>query len=871
MTDDREYNPYDDVDRIEPDDDVEVYALEDEQSLTSQKRQYDILFYALLAGAGLVLLAIIYLLIRQFTGGGNAVAPTPTPGDNSWQLVQARGTLVVGTSLDYPPFGFRDAQFQPDGFDIALIREIANRLGLRVEINDMAFDGLGGALSIGQIDTAIAAISVTPEREQSVDFTNIYFVSEDGVLAAAQSPISSITTVQQMAGQRVGVQRGSVYETRLQRNLVDTGLTPATNIFLYETADAAVRDLREGRLDLVVLDAQVAETALATGGIKLVGRGLNQQRLAIAVPNGADSLREQLNAALTALQNEGRVAQLIQQYMNVPPDQIVTPPAPTATPQAPPTATPLPAFTPTPEPCVNGMRFVADLNYPDQNMTAPPPVAPGQPFSKGWRIQNTGTCTWDPSYRLIFVSGNVPGASMGGQPTPVQGLVGPNQTYDIFVNLVAPLTPGVYQGVWQMTAGDNVPFGDRIWVGITVPAAPTPTPLPTQTPSPSINFTADPTNIQQGQCTIFRWTVTNSIATYFYAQGQDWRTQPVPPQGSRQECPQATTVYFLRVVSPSGGVEERQITINVTAAPNAPTINQFVANPPQITFGQCINLQWNVTGNITRITVSGNGRPLWDGAPSSATFQDCPAVIGTVQYSLVAQGPGGTSQAQEYVNVVNVSTATPVPTAAPNNPVIDSFSVIPSQIVAGDCVQINWTTSGGTWLVRLLRNNVLVLDNAGLSGSAQDCLPNPGTITYQLVASTAGGQSTTAQESVLVTAITVPNPLAGNSYNLVAINGQPLLLNTVISTSFGFDGTLNGSGGCNSYNGRYVVENNNISITGINSSGRVCTEPPGVTEQEQAFFSALNFARTFETPDGATMILRDATGQEILRYATAQP
>jgi polar amino acid transport system substrate-binding protein len=878
MTDDRDdYVPYDiedSDDTIEavPDDasdDVEVYSLEDEEDLTSKKRQMDILFFSLLAGAALVLAAIVYLLIQQFSGGGTT-PPPPTAGDGSWERVRERGTLIVGTSLDYPPFGFRNAQFQPDGFDIALIREMANRLGLSVEITDMAFDGLGGALSIGQIDAAIAAISVTPEREQFVDFSNIYFVSEDAILANDQSPLSSITTVQQMAGQRVGVQRGSVYETWLTRNLVDTGLTPSNLIFLYETADAAVRDLREGRLDLVVMDRQPADIAAAQGGLKIIGQSLNQQRLAIAVPNGADSLREQLNGALIQLQNEGRVAQLVQQFMNLPPEQIIPPPLPTATPVVPPTATPLPIVSPTPVPCVNGMQFVADLNLPDQNMTAPPPVPPGQPFSKGWRIRNTGTCTWDPSFRLIFVSGNVPGASMGGQPTPVQGQVAPGQTYDIFVNLVAPLQPGVYQGVWQMTAGNNVPFGDRIWVGVTVPAPATPTPAPTQTPSPSINFTVDSTNIQQGQCTTFRWTVTNSAAVFFYAQGQDWRTQPVPAVGTRQECPQSTTTYFLRVQNLNGTVEERQITVNVTAAPNAPTINQFVANPPQITFGQCVNLQWNVTGDITRIIISGNGRPLWEGAPSSATFQDCPAVIGTVGYTLQAQGPGGTSQAQEYVNVVDVSTATPAPTPPPANPVIDSFSVSPAQVAAGGCVQIAWSTSGATWVVRLLRNNVLVLDNAGLSGSAQDCLPNPGNITYQLVASTSGGQSTTAQQDVLVTAVTVPNPLAGKTYNLLNLNGQPVAPNTQVNTTFNFDGTVAGSGGCNSYSGRYVVENNAISITGLTNASAACVEPPGVMEQETAFWSALNLARTFEIPDPTTLIMRDGAGQEILRYGLPQ-
>ena len=433
------------------------------------------------------------------------------------------------------------------------------------------------------------------------------------------------------------MQRGSVYETWLQRDLVDTGLTQASNIFVYETVDAAVRDLREQRLDLVILDKRVAETSVAQGGLKLVGSGLNPQRYAIAMRNGAEALRVQINSALTQLQNEGRIAALAQQYLNAGPGTIITPPVPTATTPAQPTT---PPTQPTTAPCVNGMRFVADLNLSDNNMQSPPPISPGQPFSKGWRIQNSGTCAWTTSFRLVYVSGNVPGASMGGQPTPVQGFVPPGQQYDMFVNLVAPLTPGVYQGLWQMIDDQSRPFGDRIWVGITVPASPTATPPATQTPSPSIQFTVDRDNILQGECSTFTWNVQNATAVYFYAQGEPWQNNQVPPQSTRVACPAATTVYFLRVLNPNGTVEERQITITVRPNVNAPTIAQFVAAPSQVTAGQCVTLQWDVQGSVSRVTISNQFRVVWDNAPSRGNTQDCTGgQPTTIEYRIQATRP----------------------------------------------------------------------------------------------------------------------------------------------------------------------------------------------------------------------------------------
>jgi polar amino acid transport system substrate-binding protein len=850
----------------EPEPPVQTYALEEEQVEPEARRSANWLLLALIGiGAVIVGLLLYFFLFRDRTN--NVIPPTvpPTSADNSWDRVRTAGRMVVGTSLDYPPFSYRNDQFQPDGFDIAVIREVANRLSVGNEITDMAFDSLFNAVNLGQIDVAIAAITVTSEREALVDFSNVYWVGEEGILARDDSAITQVVTLSDMAGYRIGVQRGSVYETWLQRDLVDTGMTQPGNLFVYETADAAVRDLREQRLDLVVLDRQVAETSVAQGGVRLVGSGLNPQQYAIAVRNGADALRIRINEALTQMQNDGRLAQFAQQYLGVGAGDIITPPAPTATVPVQPTTPPV---QPTAAPCVNGMRFVADLNLDDNNMQSPPPISPGQPFSKGWRIQNSGTCAWTTSYRLVFVSGNVPGASMGGQPTPIQGFVPAGQQYDIFVNLVAPLSPGVYQGIWQMVDEQSRPFGDRIWVGITVPAAPTATPPPTQTPSPSISFTVDRNNILQGECVTFNWNVQNATAVYFYAQGEAWQNNQVPPVGNRVACPGTTTTYFLRVLKPDGTVEERQIAITVRPNVNAPTIAQFAASPSQVTVGQCVSIQWDVQGSVNRVTLSNQFRVIWDNAPSRGNTQDCTGdQPTTIEYKLVATGPGGTSQALEYVNVVNPATATPVPTAPPSQPIIDSFSVTPPQIQTNQCVQITWSTSGATWLVRLLRNNVLVLDNAALSGSAQDCLPFAGSYTYQLVASTSAGQSTSRDQSVLVSEAPPVNPLAGKSFNLATMSGAPIIAGTTVTVTFNADGTLNGSAGCNNYNGRYTANSGRITISELSLSTAFCPDPPGIMEQETAYMNALRAAATYVFPDRSTqMTMQNAAGQEILSY-----
>ena len=431
-------------------------------------------------------LITVVLLAALVLGACASPTPAPTkppevvptkaqpaqPADDSWVKVQQAGKLRVGTSADYAPFESYNAQFQIDGFDIALINEIGKQLGVTIELNDFAFDGLGGALQIGQIDTAIAAISVTPERQAVVDFSNVYYASTDAILVKSDSTLDA-NSPNLLTTTRLGVQQGTVYEGYAQTKLVDTGKMPPRNLHEYQDITQAVSDLKDGRIEAVWLGLLPAQDFVSGGGVKIAAQGLNQQLYGITLKKGANALQAKINEALTTLQNDGTIARLAQQYLKESPGEAQKPPVlPTPVP---------PVATPAPPACVDGAAWVADLSYNDQNMTNPPVMQPGQPFTKGWRMRNSGTCVWTTGYKLAFSYGNVPAAQMGGQPIAVTRNVNPGETFDFQVNLVAPVAPGTYQGFWNMRNTANQKFGETVWVGITVPGAPTPTPAPTQT------------------------------------------------------------------------------------------------------------------------------------------------------------------------------------------------------------------------------------------------------------------------------------------------------------------------------------------------------------------------------------------------------
>ena len=156
------------------------------------------------------------------------------------------------------------------------------------------------------------------------------------------------------------------------------------------------------------------------------------------------------------------------------------PPPRTASPTPYPTYTRYPTQPP-PAGCFDGMAYIKDLSYSDGGMSYYADVPAGQSFSKGWRIQNTGTCTWNAYYYIAFVSGT----QMSGQPTSIQKYVYPGQTYDVYVNLVAPTTYGQYKAKWRLFNPHNYTFGNDLYVMIEAVPTATHTITPTRTVTPT--------------------------------------------------------------------------------------------------------------------------------------------------------------------------------------------------------------------------------------------------------------------------------------------------------------------------------------------------------------------------------------------------
>jgi len=812
-----------------------------------------------------------------------AMAPLTAPNAaGDWQRMKQAGRMIVGTSADFPPFEYIDHEFRFAGYDPALITALGKRLGVEVVLKDFALEGLEDALALGQIDVAAAALTVTPERAAVVDFTQPYFATSEGVLAQPGADAGAVAALDDLAGLRIGIERGSVYESWLRRMLVDTGLSTAQDLMLYTNIDAAAADLAGERIDLVITDLPAAQQLARQHGLLLAGQGLLAQKYALAVRQGADELRAQLDAALAALAADGTLSRLAQQQPGFDSAQSPTPGQPPEN----------DATTPAADQasCINGLAWLEDLSLPDQGMTTPAVMAPAQPFTKAWRVLNTGTCTWDSRYELVFAHGNAAGAGLGGQPARVAAGVAPGESTELVVALIAPITPGVYQGSWQVQNAAGRAFGERLRVGIQVAGVPTPTPAPTQTPVAGIRFAADAERVLQGSPITFSWDVEVADEVYFYQAGQGgWNSHQVEAQGEASVIPNATTTYQLRVVR-DGQAEDRLLTVYVEPNPALPQMVQFVVVPKgEVALGQCVTITWRIEGDVEQVALFRNKELLWEEAPVEGVLEDCPTAIGEVEYAAGAQGGGGRNYAVETVRVVENA-----PPSAQAGPMLDRFSVLPESLTVGGCVDIQWTVSSPVANIQIRRDEGVLVDGAAATGSGSDCPSKPGLRQYQLVASDADGQTSIYAVNVWVT-VPASTPVAAAAPSDATADGPPVpgqatpaghefllisyrnaagelvspLTGTQVLLALGGDGSVSGHDGCNQYSSRYQQDGTALTIAPVEVTEMFCAEPIGLVDQVMQYLAILPATAAYVLEAGQLTLL-DGAGNPVAIYITVR-
>jgi glutamine transport system substrate-binding protein len=227
-------------------------------------------------------------------------------------------TLRVVTDPSFVPFEMMDQETgEMVGFDMEIIAEVAERAGFEYDLNTMDFNGIIPALQTGNVDIAIAGITITDERSQIVDFSDPYY--DSGLRILVRSSDDAVEELDDLEGKKVGTKIGSTSYDFLVKNLEkEDGVTP------YPGSSDMYMALMSGAVDAVFYDAPNVGYFARTKGdgkVKTVGPLYEGQQYGIALKKGSEWVDE-VNEALASIKEDGTYKTIYEKWFGpMPEDQ----------------------------------------------------------------------------------------------------------------------------------------------------------------------------------------------------------------------------------------------------------------------------------------------------------------------------------------------------------------------------------------------------------------------------------------------------------------------------------------------------------------------------------------------------------------------
>ncbi|MFT8424129.1 MAG: ABC transporter substrate-binding protein/permease [Liquorilactobacillus sp.] len=228
--------------------------------------------------------------------------------DGYLQKVKDKGTLVVGTSADYPPYEFTVKQSGKTsyvGLDIEIAKKFAKDLGVKLEIKNMNFDSLLVALETHKVDAVISGMNPTPERQKSVDFSNVYYRGQQYMLINKKDA-ALYKNIHSFKNKTIGAQTGS-----LQYDLVKKQMKNNQVKGLAKLNDLVIA-LESGKVNAVAMEEATAKAfAQNNSSLKVINPEFNvnssQTGSAMAFPKGATSLVKAADKTIAEIQKKNLI------------------------------------------------------------------------------------------------------------------------------------------------------------------------------------------------------------------------------------------------------------------------------------------------------------------------------------------------------------------------------------------------------------------------------------------------------------------------------------------------------------------------------------------------------------------------------------
>ena len=223
--------------------------------------------------------------------------------DDSVQRIKQKGTLVVGTSADYPPYEFttkKNGKTEYVGFEMDVAKQFAKDLGVKLVIKNMDFDSLLVALESHKVDTVISGMNITPERKKSVDFSDPYYAGHKFFLIN-KADRNKYKSTKDFAGKKVGAQNGAMEYNLVKENIPNVqekGLAKIPSLVLA---------LQSHKVNGVLMDEATAK-AYANNNSNLMTFNshikIQSGGIAMAFPKGDKSLEAAANQTVAKINKE---------------------------------------------------------------------------------------------------------------------------------------------------------------------------------------------------------------------------------------------------------------------------------------------------------------------------------------------------------------------------------------------------------------------------------------------------------------------------------------------------------------------------------------------------------------------------------------
>lgn len=215
-------------------------------------------------------------------------------------------TLVMATNAEFPPYEYYEGE-EIVGIDAEFAAAIAEKLGMELKIEDMAFDSVIPAVQSGKADFGAAGMTVTEERALQVDFSDSYYTGRQVIIVTEDN--TDITGPDDLEGKKMGVQQGTTGDLYASDDYGDE------NVERYNKGFEAVQALLQGKIDAVIIDDQPAQTFVEESeGLKILDTEYVEEEYALCFKKDSD-LVEKVNAAIAELKKDGTFDTIIDKYI----------------------------------------------------------------------------------------------------------------------------------------------------------------------------------------------------------------------------------------------------------------------------------------------------------------------------------------------------------------------------------------------------------------------------------------------------------------------------------------------------------------------------------------------------------------------------